>query len=100
MNNSIQKLPAVRLQLLNEIQGLFADGQLAVVRAEILCCRKVAFLRDLAAYIRIARRGGASSAVIGFNVVHDLFQWRDPSVLPRTRGYAEKERETPKKEIR
>ena len=92
MNNSISKLPAVRADLLDEIHGLFGDGQEEAVRKEIRRCRRVALLRDLAAYIRIARRGGADSTVIAFNVAHDLFQWDNPHVLPRTAGYAKREK--------
>ena len=96
MNNCVSKLPAVRADLLDEIHGLFGVGQMAAVRGEIHRCRKVALLRDLAAYIRIARRGGADSTVIAFNVAHDLFQWNNPNVLPRTAGYAKREKATVK----
>ena len=96
MNNSISKLPAVRAELLGEIHGLFGDGQEEAVRKEIRRCRRVALLRDLAAYIRIARRGGADNTVIAFNVAHDLFQWRDRTVYPRTAGYAKREKATVK----
>ena len=92
MNNCVSKLPAVRAELLGEIAGLFGDGQEEAVRGEIHRCRRVALLRDLAAYIRIARRGGADNTVIAFNVAHDLFQWRDRTVYPRTAGYAKREK--------
>ena len=92
MNNSISKLPAVRADLLDEIHGLFGVGQMAAVRSEIHRCRKVALLRDLAAYIRIARRKGVPTTAIAFNVAHDLFQWRDRTVYPRTAGYAKREK--------
>ena len=92
MNNSISKLPAVRADLLDEIHGLFGDGQEEAVCKEIRRCRRVALLRDLAAYIRIARRRGDPVSLIAFNVAHDLFQWDNRGVYPRTAGYAKREK--------
>lgn len=98
MNNCIAKLPAVRADLLDEISGLFGDGQEEAVRKEIRRCRRVALLRDLAAYIRIARRKGVPTTAIAFNVAHDIFQWDNRGVYPRTAGYAKREKATVKED--
>ena len=82
----ISKIEAARGELLALIPGLPINGDIA--REEISICPRVEFLRDIAAYVRISRHRGVPAEIIAFNVAHDLFQWRDAGVHPRTFGYA------------
>lgn len=94
MNSRRQNnMRAAREELQKEIGGIFKtpDANRKVWYA-VDTCKYTAAMLDLAACIRWARANGYPEGEIGFTIAHDLFQFGKKLFVPRSHGYAARER--------
>lgn len=78
------------------IVGLFAGEVRSLemeLQAGMIADEAPEYLADLAAYIRVARSRQVNKIEIQFNVAHDLVNYGRTCFVPRSRGYARRERE-------
>jgi len=86
--------PEERARLDGEVAALF-EGEERYEEMSLLVTmiNEAEYVADLAAYIRVAAKRKVPKIQIQFNVVHDIVQYGRECFVPRTKGYAKREKE-------